>query len=492
MAEFTNEVNEISPDEAFVELLAKKIPNDPSHLKLDRVKAGNSKIAMTEISLIDLANREVSLLARDLNRLSPIVKSQSLDAKAVDSISMASHEILYLDVGRWGGPAPKASPIGTRQRNFGLVCGSRAALCEFRPTVSNVPPEQTLILDSVGKTIDTPINTMLTQMRSAGGAVRLLRHGMSSNPNILNGFVPNDTTVHIVLPDFHLPVCTAKPSKTTDDGHHMGRFEYIGSLSVRSDDHGMIKPLLGGPRELGPSALTWFDRYLKGDIFGLPDETAAVDLVAFLDVLESVSLPSPLEKHFVQVGDLYDLWIGLEAFFSQQADHRVVLKNNPGVLAGDFIDEWCRRTERAMMPSSGDPKKNLVTRLNALSFDPAFRSSWLHGNHDNYLLVHTAQKPGGGNMFAPRKALVSEGGIRIEHGQRGDKENRDGETSGQSTTNTVFAHPVVRLLDPNRRSFFYALAAVTYVEKPDFHVFTMGHTHSGFLTKLRLKVTVTG
>lgn len=393
MADFKNEVNEISPDEAFVEVLAKRLPEDKTRLKLDRVKAGNSKVSPDSISPVDLANQGVTLLAKDLNRLSPVVTSRSLDSKVFDSISTASHEILYLDVGRWGGPAPTGKPLGVRQRNFGLICGSRAALCEFKPAAASIPSDQFLILDSLGKAIDTPINTALTAMRTAKGSVRILRHGMSGNPNLLNGWTPNDTTVHIVLPDFHLPVCTAKPSETTDDGHHMGRFEYLKplTLSLIPDDHGMVKPLLRA-KHLGKGALDWFDRYLKGDIFGHADETAAVDLIEFLDTIETMTLPVPLTKHFVQVGDLYDLWIGLEAFFSQQNDHRIVLKNNLGILAGDFIDEWCRRTEDALMPSSKDPRKNIVTRLNALSFNPGFRSSWLHGNHDNYLAVHTAQK----------------------------------------------------------------------------------------------------
>ncbi|MCC7133361.1 MAG: hypothetical protein IT352_11960 [Gemmatimonadales bacterium] len=492
MAPFTNSTGETSPDEIFVNLIVRPGP-DKDHRTLVRVDSGNSKQGGVPLKPEEFAQKAATIGAQGLNFANPIVTSRSLDAKVFDSITKSSHSILLMDVGRWGGPAPTGKPLGVRQRDFGVVAGTRAALCEFQPVGTTIPAAEFLILDPAGKPIDHPINTFLTEMRKAGGSVRIMRHDNSTNPNSLGKWVQDTTTVHVILPDLHLPICTSKPAKTTDDGHHMGRFEYqkgvVGVVEKVPDDHGMVKPIFGsGPAELGSGALRWFDRYLAGDIFGHADESAAVDLIKFLDVIEAIKLPAPLSLHFTQLGDLYDLWIGLDRFFSEQPTHSVVLQNNGGILAGDFIDHWCRRTEAALMPASGDPRKNVVSRLNALSLGSAIRSSWLHGNHDAYLAAHTAQKVGGGNMFAPRKPLVSEGGTRIEHGQRGDPQNRDGATSGHSGTNQVFAFPVIRSFDPNRRNFYFALAAVTYAEVPDFHIFVMGHTHSPFLTRMKLRM----
>ena len=53
----------------------------------------------------------------------------------------------------------------------------------------------------------------------------------------------------------------------------------------------------------------------------------------------------------VQVGDMYDLWIGLDRYFDVQADDAVLLSDGPDALglksAQRFIDYWVDRTNRS-------------------------------------------------------------------------------------------------------------------------------------------------
>ena len=59
-------------------------------------------------------------------------------------------------------------------------------------------------------------------------------------------------------------------------------------------------------------------------------------------------------------------------------------------------------------------------------------------------------------------------------------------------TNEVFEYPFLRKLDPDRRQVFLDVAAKLAVETalhaPDkaFCVYVMGHTHSGYLSRVRL------
>jgi hypothetical protein len=267
----------------------------------------------------------------------------------------------------------------------------------------------------------------------------------------------------------------------------MGRHEYrdiISSPSLHSDDGCYPRT----PKEFGEGAMRWFKKYAAGDIFGDGNSPAARSLDKFLGMLESIKLPEGRSLHFVQIGDMYDYWIGLEQYFSQLETHTIAFdgRSNEAIRLDvrQFVNFWAERTQQAMQ---GD-NCNVVVRLNQLS--QKIPSSFLWGNHDNYLAKHTPIVSGG-PPIPTRVPQIRTGGVLIEHGQRGDPENRDGESSGHATTMKVFNRPVFRSLDPNRRNLFTALAGVSYVSNPDFHVYVMGHTHSPFLTRLRIDVVLT-
>lgn len=477
MAPFRNLFNEESPDQMRVRVFVR---TKDFNGRLLRVEAENSKQEMSEISLSSIGFGVATAGAQAINFISPNVSDTALDVTTAIAVNRIPHKVLLLDVGRWGGPRK----FGPRQRNFGVVWGTFAALCEFEPSTAGLDTDANLVADDQGRPLpDNGVNDLLRELRKGGGgSVRLLRAMRSDNPNYLKGWKQDLGTVWVILPDLHLPIATASPDVARGDGHHMGRHQYKRNLLGPSDDNGMIKG------QLAQGALDWFKKYFEGDIFGRPDESAATDLIRFLDQLEKATLRAGLTLHVVQIGDMYDLWIGLERFFSQQKDHLVELANRDGILAGTFIDHWVARTREAFQTPGGP---NLVDRLNLLATRPGLKTSWLWGNHDNYLARHTPVVPAGHPAVPARKRDVVEGGIRIEHGQRGDPSNRDGEASGHKTTNDVFDSPILRKFDPNRRNFYTALAAVTYVASPSFHIFVMGHTHSPFLTRVQIETVLT-
>lgn len=403
---------------------------------------------------------------------------------------------VLMDCGRWGGKMPVGGPS---QRYFGVVWGPWAALCEYVPDGS-CANEQNLISDQgTGKPVaGHAINELLVQLRGSGGAsIRLVKAEWSPAPNPGEKNWKTDwETLYVVLPDLHLPVSVRPTGTAGSDGARMGRFEYCDKTRIADpsrpeyfyvtpDNEGMVTHPVNHSVFLGDAAQTWFKRYRDGDIFGLPDSPACRDLVDFCRRLSAAPLRSRI--HFVQVGDMYDLWIGLIAFFDEQKSDRMVLGDRDGVRAGDFVDFWCDRTNKIFDATPVvDPAAPGGTRplgmIAALTGVAVREKSFLWGNHDNYLAVHT---PAG---IPQRIREIRKNGVYIEHGQRPDPSNRDGTLSGHGTTNQVFKMPAMRAFDPTRRGYYTTGSAVAYAQKPDFGVYVMGHTHMPYLSKVRVRV----
>jgi hypothetical protein len=417
------------------------------------------------------------------------------DRGTLTTIQKQDRFLVLMDCGRWGGPMGVGGP---QQRCFGLVWGGWAALCEYFPN-NNYANDQNLVLDTgTGKPIaGFPINELLVQLRGNGGAsIKLIKAEWSPTPAT---WQPDWNTLYLILPDFHLPVSARTSGQQTTDGPCMGRYKYCepyivpdpaglssnSHLTQHPNDESFVNDALSGKQVFSRSGDTWFDRYRAGDIFGNATNSAVRDLVDFAARINAAAHRTRI--HFVQLGDMYDLWIGLDAFFSEQPTQTVMLKNSSSILAGNFIDFWCNRTneifDRTPIPDPANPgatkPAGMISALTGLSVK---QKSWIWGNHDNYLAAHT---PAG---IPPRVRDVRGPGVFIDHGQRYDPVNRDGAVSGQQTTNTVFEFPVIRSFDPTRRGYYTSGATTSYLVQPDFGIYVMGHTHSPYLTRVRIKV----
>jgi hypothetical protein len=377
----------------------------------------------------------------------------------------------YMDCGQWGGN----EGIPQWQRSFGVVWGRWAALCVFMSSSGSLPSR-----DSAGKPLDRnaqPLWNMLAALTGPNSHARVRKHSWSRSH-----IEPNWDKIYVFLPDLHFPLVRGGPRGVLagppmarriiyrHDGPAMGRYEYLAS---NADQEGMILGE-GGHFTLGQEALQWFNRYLAGDIF----QSADADLILFLNRLSQYNQQPPI--HLVQLGDMYDLWIGLYRYYRSDAS-RVMLGvpiwGTPGsppmgqrdITPEQFINYWVMRTN-GTLPS-------LISAFNSTRVG---QKSWLSGNHDNYLAVHTPTNT------SRRVREIRQGGIYIEHGHRGDSWNCDGTIGGHWITNQVFQYPWIRSLDPNRRRNFVETAANSFVYRPDFCVYVMGHTHSPYLTHVKI------
>lgn len=346
----------------------------------------------------------------------------------------------YLDCGRWGGPGGLTS--ARQQYSFGIIWGTWAALCRFVPN-GNMDATANYIRNDNGSRADNPINDVIDALRSSDTSVELVR-------SLWSPFnVPNQdwNSVYVLLPDFHLPIVGSKPNPP-NDGPAMGRYQFS-----------------SGPGQ-------WFDRYLAGDIFGQQSGQGARLLSRFLANLGRASIRNRI--HLVQLGDMYDLWIGLDQFFAGSHRQEVILRDGDGLTARDFITFWVNKTN-TLFPT-------LMHDINSVSVG---HKSFLWGNHDNYLGAFT---PSG---LPQRIKNIRGNGVFIEHGHRADSSNRDGADgrfSGHSITNGVFVVPRLRDLDPNRRMVFVNAAASSFCSNRNFCVYAMGHTHLPFLSTIKVEI----
>ncbi len=275
----------------------------------------------------------------------------------------------YLDVGLWGDNLPGKTP----QRDFGIVWGEWSALCEFGKSGKSTVDERA-----------KPINEVLAAL-GKGASVKVVKEQFTA---ARHGLYRDDKFPHVyvILPDFHLPLVQSIPAIPTKTVTH----KIFTPFPVDIKKEVVLNPedrwgRVDFERDDPSSVTQWYQRYINGDIF----RGAATDLITFIDNLSSCQLSEDRQLHLVQVGDMYDLWIGLDRFYSQEfSNQRVTLMNrsDPNLEAGKFIDHWVDETNKLFA--------NLMARIEKLPH----KTQYLWGNHDNYLRAHTRapSKPASG------------------------------------------------------------------------------------------------
>ena len=233
----------------------------------------------------------------------------------------------------------------------------------------------------------------------------------------------------------------------------------------------------------------WFETYhgvgAKGaEIF----QQAGKDLKDWLELLvdyQRASKTPPIR--LAQLGDLFDLWMGLKCGFSDSGAWSL----RPG--AKQFAEHWCHATE---YDTNQSPAIHMLLNFDAWlspgqKVDPIF----LYGNHDNYM----------GTLFG-LKVQFKDTGLIAQHGHQADDFNADGSAKiGYMLTQAAFAVLAVRLLeDPmsalvagikggiGPRLTFTEMALEECVFKPVLAgqkpslTFVMGHTHEPVLQEIRV------
>jgi hypothetical protein len=397
---------------------------------------------------------------------------QQTDAAGHNTAQPRPPVFVYLDVGRWGGDLPGG------QRCFGLVWGRWTALCEFLPGAGPkvVINDGTSPLDSILDTLNDPNHHVL------------LRKKLWSPTAIQE---PDPNTVWVVIGDLHLPVRTAatRPPLILKPKPWDWRFG-LGPRGRTTIFSNVASPENRNGRQFFPedsdSVTDWYANYAASDIF----QSAGGDLVTFLQLIEQLELDGGRTINILQIGDMYELWNGMDRYWvdlSSGGEGVTPLPNRDadGMAARDFVRFWVLETNRAF-PS-------LIQMLNGTDGHPRF---FLHGNHDCYLKDGALSPPV--PTVIPRRTLVHKGGVFIEHGQSPDDFNRDGATRGYLITQANFLaknglrnleDPARRIIGSDKRKVFVNRPASLFAGTTDFAVYVMGHTHSPFLTLVRLVQT---
>jgi hypothetical protein len=208
-------------------------------------------------------------------------------------------------------------------------------------------------------------------------------------------------------------------------------------------------------------------------------------MTAFLKALrEAISS----EVCLVQLGDMYELWAGHPLEYVQTDEAVVKLKDKSSASS---VGGWIG-TIHDMHDDLFEQFELWNQRSNAMTV-------YLHGNHDSYLSVpavvaeankyiemayQTTYEWGTRQNFKkttvqPRLRNFQYNGVFIEHGQRVDGPNRDGETFGWARTNDANNSPgkVLKTGDSIRRPSFVTGAATHWVvSEKNFGLYVMGHT----------------
>lgn len=341
-----------------------------------------------------------------------------------------ARQFVYIDGGLWagGGRGNSQEP----RRNFALIYNNWAAQCDFVPHGegtftadgdnraiydSNVKPDG--VHDQFLGTPENfdrevgPLNALLHALAGAGDDKRVK---VNKVMRYQGGGTRSDTrTIYLFLPDMHLPVLRRDGALSNmAEFRTLGRYNFGGNIGEQDG---------------------WFDRYENADIWN----GAATDLLEFL---RRVSGFSGTTVHVVQLGDMIDLWIGLQCFFedTESNDHVVRPRNSASMSAQEFMTHYLSRALGRQPPGENHlfvnsrPNSQVIQAMGGLG-----HKTFLYGNHDSYFSP-TANLPRPDGIPARRGNFRSQDGrIFAEHGHQGDNSNRDGQQFGHTVTNEIAA-----------------------------------------------------
>lgn len=481
-------------------------------------------------------------------------------------------QFLYMDVGRWGGDKDTGDDDAwTRRRNFGLVCGSGAVLCDFKnPNTSG----------SLIKNIDKEVEKHL-DIQKMIPLLEILSGSTSLGPvTIVNALVctdeaseaPSSDEILVFLGDIHAPVMNVH-DRTYLEGMSHGRIEVtpesiaknreikenvtrfkkeikvLGSESEEKEiidlsekiffkyplKRKLISEKLGNSFEsqqsnnldnsekvklsdatilntlkiilevlllnqkidkgydnkkiTEESASSWFKHYHgdgenKGvDIF----QNAGEDLRNFLKLLMDYQKNHPkqgtIPVKLIQLGDLYDFWLGLERAFKTIDPQKMFSDSD----TQSFLKFWQNET----LHKTSEPISEAIDLL--INGTKEFHE-FVYGNHDSYRATPQWPCEIASDHFERR-------GIWAEHGHQSDVFNEDSNAViGWSSALFGFFLPELREWEGPLRKEWESLisgtlcrrltcilhAACQCQQENKRQIYVMGHTHEPLLKKVHI------
>jgi len=411
------------------------------------VKDGDHRGKLTAVACEENVPADETWQGRTLNLLAQASTGERekacLAVNESNTLQIKKGRFLYMDVGCW---------LDGHQ-SFGLVCGEDAMVCEYEPGQAA----------SAGKNSGNALLDKLTQL--PGVSVQFWEKIPPPHP-------ADPKRLCLILPDMH--VAEAPPP------------EY-----PRPPESSYWNEIRGGSWADDPRA---YDRWAKRDLFNSRASIAA--MISFLSMVQGLGWADQIT--LVQLGDMYELWAARELLFEQSKDDKVDIIEG-GV---ETVGMWVGRT-------------HLLYPYLFHAFDrcasKGMKMLFLHGNHDDYLsnrtvvaaanaYIQTGLSPYGGEtrtgpstIVHPRQKEIAQDNVFIEHGQRCDQYNRDGETSGFEKANTAVnqgwtKHLIeLKTIESTRRPTFVGGAAAKWcVRQGDFGLYVMGHTHKADLHQVEV------
>ena len=274
-----------------------------------------------------------------------------------NSLALAPLHFAYMDVGCWAGSG--RDKMWPRHREFGVVYGPIVVLCAFAQDGEYARYGNPPTWGAFGSAVTThaidatirkhprwePVGNLLARL---AGILKVENSDLPLPLHILgvtavaSPYVPvpacgPEDPITVFIGDLHAPVVT-RPADAhlTDLGREMlrGRLDINSVLEMLPT--GLLPPAailnvaekvveacgkMDWNRTTSAASMNrWFDLYhgeqeRRADIF----ETAGADLRKFVDALAGFHQEThPLEV--VQLGDLFDLWLGFQCAFEGSAD----------------------------------------------------------------------------------------------------------------------------------------------------------------------------
>jgi hypothetical protein len=393
-------------------------------------------IALEKTRLSGLANAVIQISTDETQRACVSVNN-------TQTFQLRPGRFLYMDVGLW---------LEGKQ-TFGLVCGHEAALCNY------IEPQFQLSgsVVSEGPLYEPLLNAFVKAVRTA----YIIDRQPIPDPDPHPGD-PNH--LYVILPDMH--VAAAPPL----------------DVEVPPLESDMVKRDLFNSRESIP---------------------AMVSFLSSLQLFAEVN-KGTYRVTLVQVGDMYELWADRPCYFkgTDENDPHVELTPLNGTnLTAQEVGQWVGATHL------------LYPDLFA-AFDKCQAAGvelrFLQGNHDCYMALEDVVRQannyitksvedGRADGIPPRwietlrETTVYtrtvqkiddkiEDHIFIEHGQRVDAYNRDGQQDGWAKTQPAVDWRTLKAFDTSRRpTFVMGAAAYWTMKNEEFGIYVGGHTHDPVL-----------
>ena len=384
---------------------------------------------------------------------------------------------VYVDNGCW---VDNADGQGTRRRDIVVVCGPNVYLCEMASL--RVAPDSKV----------PTVKELFIALAAAGCGLRVLGYLQAKD---VHSQTSEDADVYLFLGDLHMPPVSWFYTRET--------------LAVFNETRTPPAWFFGLPamwRQRDALLLNYYSiaqvsrehnsvPAARGPI-GCPDifQHAGNDLVRFLNAVSGLSATLKQRLHFIQTGDMFELWLGRDYQYRPGPRDPAWLDAESPNRAAD----WALEVMIQNMP--------VIEAFRSLQDAGIKEVQFLWGNHDAYL--KSSEVTGQLGLPSRRPSFT---GLNLdlfsEHGHRFDRSNHDNTSdwSGPAGANAAYYIPVLRSSEPmfrflssighpsEERDCYLLGASLIYLYerydlgKGPFGIYVMGHTHDRKLLRFNVR-----